>query len=108
MIDPRPRPTRAPRARAAARRPGWPAPRSRTLFVRRREVRSTGTRHRPAVAALKQPVAFRKKATCAVLRTLLTPVADAEPSTASFRNQAELERMRDAVTSRTAGVRRRP
>ena len=38
----------------------------------------------------------------------MTPVADAEPSTAFSDNQAELEQMRDAVTSLTAGVRRRP
>ena len=38
----------------------------------------------------------------------MTPVTDAEPSTAFSDIQAELEQMRDAVTSLTAGVRRRP
>jgi len=38
----------------------------------------------------------------------LTPVADAEPSTAFLGNRAELEQMRDAVTSLKAGVRLRP
>ena len=44
------------RARAAALRPIGPAPHSRTLFVRRCKACSTGTRRRPAVAALKQRV----------------------------------------------------
>ncbi len=37
---------------------------------------------------------FPQKATCAVCRTLFKPLDEAEPSSASSRNQAELERVR--------------
>src|SRR5438128_448822 len=50
---------------------------------------------------------FPQKATRAVCGTLLTPVPDAAPSTASSRNHAELEHMRD-VSSLTAGFRLTP
>src|SRR5207245_4565306 len=96
------------RPRAVARRPDGTRRSAERCSYAGSNVCSTGTRHRPAVAALKQRVVVAQKTTCAVCRTQLTPLADAEPSTAVSRNQAELEHVRDAGSSLTAGVRPEP
>jgi hypothetical protein len=51
---------------------------------------------------------FPQKATYAVGRTPLTPLADAEPEHSVFLQPAELEHVRDAESSLMAGVRPGP
>lgn len=54
------------------------------------------------------PVVLRKKRYVPIERRYFDAGADSEPSTALSRRHAVFERMRDAVTSLTTGVRLRP